>query len=1054
MDVIGSQSCSRPFGGTLFKSRAKASLPMSPAEILSLKSELLFQSLYSDTCPPRYHCNDLLQQNPRGIRGSFHSGPFQAFRSRVAQIEFERQEKHHAESLKSSVYPAQDPQDLGNAHAYNRRNPIRKCRKKSTPSVYLAESLQRAGYALGASRFSRRAAFTGPVIPGTVSRTHPNPRPRLQKILGEYIQLVEPLVQDNIKRGNRNALDIAIRGVFRESNYRYLRSRGHDAKDVAAWAWVLTSRDLLRAASRILILEADCKTQTACAEGPRVPSFITLFLLRKPRLEPYVLRLLLIHSLHLMSGEPLPTINDLEILERNTPLVGLAKTHSRLTKLDSSTCTRLVFRLIRHARLVWPEALPAIAREFSRFLTRSYLNEPQKRISDPVKTRTFNKCLWALSLPAKVHPFRSAFIQQQAQFELLRAMATHKPVIPVTRMGYRAVAAVQLAQKKTIDERQSAELKAPSWPPWKEEKLGIDAQRGNEGRYSRAMNVLSQMKEAGYSHRLWEDATAILAGWDTDGSPTVQTRALALRNRRSLSLALHDYTGNHQVLWTVRIRATRTLREAWACFLSYQDHGLPPTASIYAAMAEKLIFHQNAVRSKTDLTDHSALPGDGREVYPEPASARDIIYVRKEPPTLNDFLDEMVSQGFRASEKLLALLLQSAQDFSSGIDYLQCSVLRSDQILALCTVWHQSTDYQKHHLKALESLSDILFGSFVQFLCRYWGTTVTSFAANVFIPDQPSEESVIKHQANSPVANLAEYRAILTENLEWDDNMELDTDPDYPLTLRHAIQLVRARQPPCGLAWHNLLSALTRQDNVRRAGDRSLLAILAWHGTLSLLNWMRIHNIEIGPDDFQALCVTFYRAVDAGIKHPQKVKKAFKYLTSHSNIEDREETSFDFLIQNGLSVLKSHFDQLVLTSTKTSSIAERSIFELENKTKSSLGMPSLLHVPSYATIHSYVRAMGIVGDDDGLLHLLRWMSQSADLLNELAGDRLNGQRMIRQTLVAIRLHLEKLHPQYTTSDQILVASDYKVQEAYDIVSRTVGWEWPSNVDIQEYCTIL
>jgi hypothetical protein len=32
--------------------------------------------------------------------------------------------------------------------------------------------------------------------------------------------------------------------------------------------------------------------------------------------------------------------------------------------------------------------------------------------------------------------------------------------------------------------------------------------------FSRAMQVLSQMKDAGYSHRLWEDISSILAGWD------------------------------------------------------------------------------------------------------------------------------------------------------------------------------------------------------------------------------------------------------------------------------------------------------------------------------------------------------------------------------------------------------------------------------------------------------------------------------------------------------------------------------------------------------------
>ncbi|KAJ5644940.1 hypothetical protein N7507_010951 [Penicillium longicatenatum] len=984
MDVIGSQSRSRPFEGTLFKSRAKPQLHMS----------------------------------------------------QVAQIDLEEQDGYNNEANKLSIHLPQDSGPPERSHTRKSRSRSSKTsqRYQPTPSDYLSECLRSAGHALGSGKIPARAAINlDYVLPKKIFQKFPSKGPRfvrqsLQTTLGEYIRLVEPLLKNE---GDKpNALEVALRSVFRESSHRYLSARGYDVEDVAAWAWVLTSKDSYKAASRIFTLEADGRTRIGCADGPRVPPFITLFLLNERYLEPHVLRLLLIHSLHLMSGEPLPPIENLENLEMNAP------TDRLVPKVDVTTCAMLVVRLIRHARQVWPEAFPVIARAFAAFLTRPNLNEAGKSNSEMAKiyrfkTEKFNECLWELSLPTKIHPFRSAFIQQQAQFELLRAMATHKPVLPVTRTGYQAVVAVQLAHKKTIAERQSADLKAPSWPPWKEEKLGIDAQRGNEGLHSRAMNVLSQMKEAGYSPGLWEEISAILAGWDSDGSPTVQTRALALR-RPSLALGIHDDRDSH-LTWAARIRATRTVREAWACFLSYKDHGLSPKAVVYAAMAEKLIFRQKTAHGDIDLASH-ALPGDGREVYPEPASARDIIYVRTEPPTLDDFLDEMISQGFRPYGRLLALLLQSAPSFSSGLAYLQCSNLTDDQIMVLCTVWRQPPEYQESHLKALESLSDIIFGSFIQFLCRHSRTTVATYAKDIFMAERPSQ-AVTEDQ---PLASLLEYR-------------EQERQTGHPMALRHAIQLVKSRQPPCRWAWHNLLSTFCRDpiQGYQRKYDRKLVRILAWYGMLEVLNWMRARSIVIGPDDFQPLCLTFHKAVDAGIQQPSKVEKALKLYqitTTSSEIESRD--AFDILIADGLSLLKTHFDQLVLSSTKTSCVAERGIFGTNNKTKSSLGMPGLLHVPSYATLHSFVRAMGIVGDDDGLLHLLRWMSQTADLLNELAEERLNGERMMRQTLVAIRLYLEKLHPQSINGDRI--ASDCKVQEAYDIVSRTLGWEWPSDVEIEEY----
>ncbi|KAJ5541301.1 hypothetical protein N7494_006377 [Penicillium frequentans] len=975
--------------------------------------------------------NDLL----RSIRRAFHSGFSHALKPQLAQIDLKQQDGYHAEANKPSIQLPKDPQHPRQPHTQKPYSRLSKTfqRYQPTPSDYLSESLRSAGHVIGSGRTLAPAAIDlDHVFPKKEFQNNPSSGPlfvreSLQTTLGEYIRLVEPLLKNESYKSD--ALDIALMSVFRKSSHRYLTARGYDVEDVTAWAWILTSNNSLKAVSRIFALEADGRARTGSMDGPRVPAFITLFLLKERYLEPHVLRLLLIHSLHLMSGEPLPAIGSLEGLETN------AQTEQPVPKVDVTTCAKMVARLIRHARQVWPEAFPVIARAFAGFLTRPNSNEVGKSNSerakiDRFKTRKFNECLWKLSLPTKLHPFRSAFIQQQAQFELLRAMATHKPVLPVTRSGYRAVVAVQLAHKKTTAERQSADLKAPSWPPWKEEKLGMDAQRGNEGLHSRAMNVLSQMKEAGYSPQLWEEITAILAGWDSDGSPTVQTRALALRRPSLLEIA--DDRNRH-LIWVARIRATRTVREAWACFLSYQDHGLPPKGVIYAAMAEKLIFRQKAIHGNFDLASH-ALPGDGLEVHPEPASARDIIYVRTEPPTLDDFLDEMISQGFRPSGRLLALLLQSAASLPSGLAYLQCSNLTDDQILALCTVWRQPPEHQKSHLKALESVSDILFGSFIQFLCRHSRTTVATYAKDIFMADRPPQAVT----ENQPLINLLEYR-------------EHEGQIGHPMALRHAIQLVKSRQPPCRWAWHILLSAFCRDpvQGYQRTYNKRYNRILAWHGMLEVLNWMRARNIEIGPDDFQPLCVAFYRAVDAGIHHPLKVGKALKLYQISKNCPEIEGgDAFDILIEGGLLLLKTQFDQLVLPSMKTSSVAERGLFGMDNKGESPLDMPALLHVPDYATLHSFVRAMGIVGDDDGLLHLLRWMSRSADQLNELAEERLNGEQMMRQTLVAIRLYLEKLEPQSIKGDRI--ASDCKVQEAYDIVSRTLGWEWPSDVEVEEY----
>ncbi|KAJ5167954.1 uncharacterized protein N7482_003548 [Penicillium canariense] len=909
---------------------------------------------------------------------------------------------------------------------------------KPTPAEYLAKALRQTGHALGTVQHASQDADALRRLHG-LQPTYGRPaRFSFQTTLGEYIRLVDPLLSSSTESDVADRLDSALNEVFRENSHRYLTKRGYDVGDVVAWAWIMKSKDANQAVPRLFALEAEQKSRFG-ADSPATPSFIALFLLKQKHLDAQSLRLLLIYSLHLMSGQPLPSSERWEA-SRDKP-VKLPSGQFQ-PRIDSSTGMHMFSRLIRHARLVWPQAIPTIASAFSRFMMATNVSDAgdsilKKRKADRFKTKKFNNFLRLLSFPTKIHPFRSISLQQQAQFELLRAMASHKPVLPLTRIGYRAVLAIQVAHKKTSAERQSAELKAPSWPPWKEERLGIDALRGNEGMYSRAMNVLSQMREAGYSSKLWEDICSILAGWDTDRSPTVQTRTF-LRWSRSLSRASHT-NPDHFAVWVARIRATRTVREAWACFLSYQDRGLPPNAAIYTAMAEKLIYRQQAVRSRSDEVGH-ALPGDGREVYPEPASARDIIYVHTEPPVLQDFLEQMISHGFRFSGRLLALLLQNTPNFRVGLRYLVISDLTEDQIKVLCTVLSHSSDYGAQHLNALQTLPDVVFASFIKFLCIPSKCTAW----------QAGEKSLTVDRFPL-LATEGQSRLPLTILPDFEDQPQ---QRRHPRALWHAIQLVKSRQPPCPAAWTHILRSFGNAIKITSKEHKSWRRILAWHEVLVAVKWMKDHNIEPDLEGFYAMCTAFTEAVKAGISHPAESREAFILIQQsirgdgHGEILGHEH--YDAMVENGLLVLKLQFDSLVLPVSKTSEAAERSVFAENSAADLQLQVPTLLHVPSFSILHRFVRTLGVVGDDDGLLHLLQWMSRSAASLNAVADELLNGEKMRRQTLTAIRMFLES--PQAVSMDCGRLASDpAKVQEAYDIISRTPGWDWPSDEEVEDYC---
>ncbi|BAE57848.1 unnamed protein product [Aspergillus oryzae RIB40] len=906
-------------------------------------------------------------------------------------------------------------------------------------------------------------------------------RVSLQEIAADYIYHVDrllDLVGEEGTQGNSMELDVALRKVFLNKEYRkYLRARQYSVKDVVSWAWILKSRTPYEAILRVFALEIQSDPKEKGGSAARIiPPFIPLLLLRQG-LDTKSFRLLLIYSLRLISGQPHPKLGTPLSSAKDYNLFDeLRLSHDAKPLIDPNTCATFVVRLLHHARQLWPQAQLPIVRTFAFYLT---LLEPEGTgtvaSATPRNIQVLaGKCntfLRLLSLPCRQGPFTSASIQQQAQFELLRAMARNQPVLPVTRGGYQGIIAVQLAHKKTSAERQSAELKAPSWPPWKEEKLGLDSQRGIEGLRSRAMRVMSQMKEAGYAHSRWEEVSSILAGWDTDKSPTIQTRTLARQPWR-----LRGRIGNadHHAIWEARIRATRTVREAWACFLSYRDQGLPPRGSIYTAMAEKLIYRRKALHANFDQTSH-ALPGDALETFAEPLSARDLIYVHTEPPTLDELLTQMLSEGIRPQARFLSLLLRYAPTFKSGLEYLSCSDMSNEQIRALCTVWAHESIYDEQSRKVVNELPAHLFSSFVYFLCKFstFGELSARHARDAFPIILGSSQ-----MANGETSTLFSQDEYLRNGDEY----------RHPKTLAHAIELLRVRHPRSPQAWVFVLSALNK-DRVTgrfRKMDRDIQRVIAWHEILEIAGRMEHHDIQLGLQGFQILCSGFSRAVSSGIKNVDAVEEALEVVGNAAHQGKLAYIGlpcprFEDMVQYGLRGLKDQFDRLVLPDFRTPSLFGSGKPYSENVTDAQVILPPLLHVPSPAVLHAFVRSLGLAEDYDGLLSLLRWMSQYATPLKEASDEYLNGDMMMRRTLVAMRLFLEGYRErqswgslrwtasaaqarglggsEYTSEvspsdSERMSFSDPNLQEAYDIVTATHVWgPWPSDEEVQEYYAV-
>lgn len=968
-------------------------------------------------------------------------------------------------------------------HSYEPNNSVRqheRLRKnlQQTPTEHLISALQQTYPMLDYQKPRRRhphrqGLLSQTTLHSTVVRRQKyrsmvavgRPRVSLQTILADYIRTLDTLLSWNRLPGDHDSshaskVDEAVEKVFNDRHLQLLSAQGYSAEDVMAWAWILKANHSFQAALRLLVLARHYALQEQNTK--HIPPFIHLLLLRRSHLDVRAFRVLLLYSLHVMNHQPLPTMASvMESISKGSEAEITPPSKREQPRVSAPTAMSMVKLLLYHARRLWPGAQLSIAHSFASFLvhTLTAKDTAPKHILrlNQLRANYFNACLWLLSIPSKHGPFVSASIQQRAQFELLKAMAAHRPVLPVNRRGYQAVVAVQVAHKKTEAEKLSASYKAASWPPWKEEKLGIDSQRGNEGMRSRAMQVMSQMKEAGYSHTVWEEVASIFAGWDTDGSPTIQTRSLT--SSPDMLPTSAKSRPNDPAIWEARIRATRTVREAWACFLSYQDQGLPPSMRIYHAMAQKLVFRRHAIERNFDRVSLS-LPGDGLEVFPEPSSARDVIYVRSEPPSLDDLLKKMLSQGIRPSGRFLALLLGSCTSFRSGLDYLSCSALSTKQVRALCTLWPDR--YDPDAMNTIRTLPHYLFLAFIQFLCKFSKFDSLYMAGyNLRMADLFPVAMQGAH-VSSTKTTLFSYGHVLGENNQI----------HHPRALAHAVQLLRILKPRYTSVWLPLLRALASpRITVRdRKMRRDVQRFLAWHEVVEVLGWMRSIDVEPGMDGLLILCNAFSHAVVAGIRDPSAAEEGLhtvrEALRRNGVLSVSVPWTFEEMVHEGLRLLKTQFDRLVLPIPEMST--DKDARGDRNAATGSF-VPPMFQIPAPAVLHGFVRALGTAEDYDGLLNLLQWMSRFAPALKERADELTNGERMMRRTLVAVRVFLEgswenevllrkaagepdvERQEVPVDRDSRPTFSDPYVEEAYKIIESTEGWgPWPTDEEVRQY----
>ncbi len=513
----------------------------------------------------------------------------------------------------------------------------------------------------------------------------------LRKLLVDYLHVVEPHLQEAF---TESTLLAALQSTFDDDSLQLLQQVGYDVTDVVSWAWIFTSENVDLAVARYATLSERARL----SEHGRLPNFVVLQLLRAEALGAHALKRL-IKSI----------LADLQ----------LCMDAQQYFSWNWVTRVCLVVRLLRHARQSAPECFEDISLIVKHLFSEYYMVHPRELEGLEVRrlSHLFNRFLSLISFAPAKTPFNAYMYQQNAQLALVRLMSASKSELPVTREGYRALIAVQLLHRKTAAERTWAEAKSLSWPPWRQINLGIEQHLEFPGRDSRVIKLLRRMQEAGYTLGDWEKSAGILAGWDTDNSPTIQTRAILKRQRRpGLLNPLGPETAKEEApeVWDARIRATRTTREAWASFRSYETsvRGHRPHYLPYFAMMQKLLAR---IIQEGSLRSLKYLAGDVKETFEASSNPREAVYVDAEVPSVDEFYHYMLRSGIKPGGNLMVSLLKHSPNAEAGFAYIRD------------TGWNDITkDILRHGEKypvltirnALNKLPVPTLAAFVSLLCR------------------------------------------------------------------------------------------------------------------------------------------------------------------------------------------------------------------------------------------------------------------------------------------------------------------------------------------------
>jgi hypothetical protein len=742
-------------------------------------------------------------------------------------------------------------------------------------------------------------------------------------------------------------------------------------EDVAKWAWILSGEGTDDIALRFLSTPSKC------------PLFLLLEILRRDILKVKTLKMLLVYSWDLLLATSTRSVRPEQDVDMDPSDRPLRKSPRNLTtlseaELDSiirsemwqTTFTQhgallqsleieenefsiMISRLLYQARRIWPPAMVSVAHMVAPYMHSIAATKAR------IGPRTFarlcklhNYVLGLLALPASINPLQSMVHNWTAQKSLLELASRFVPPLTLDQNSYRAVVRVLAASKKSLHESKVAALRTRSWPPWRVDQDGMDAQRSPEEDLSRVIVAIMRSRESGYSGNPHDDAMGIIGGREPDGTPTIQTRKLIKFHGKHHFDDSADPDSN-SVVWAARVEATRDVNEAWSAFSEFEQNAGQPNLAMYLAMFEKLNYENARVGRGSS---YEVSPGDGKEVLPvADDNFSDFYRSRLQPPSLDILYEKMVQSGIRPSGRCLSFLLRHARTTDEGIRYMRDSGEFKDLALLYLAGGSETTISPD----ALKTVPPTRLAEFISMICR-------------FAP-RAAPSSTVDVDTDSKLSNVQN---------ELKDERSGHNHPTSPRLIVHRMQSYAMSHVRRGNPLHQTIFILTQsRTRYRRAWYALFKALagrhviisqdlvgdpkndqLAWRVVAAALRDFHNCGLELDPDGFHLIC------------------RAFEKFAMATMAEDQASTVLD-----GSRILKTAFRNLSESEARPHKI------------------PKLLHSISGVHLHQYIRCMGIIEDYDEIMFVLNWMFEHYRELEQIGSQSRNGPKQIRRTLVAIRV---------------------------------------------------